>query len=162
MPTPGTPKIGTCLWFDRNAEEAVNFYVSLFADSRIVSVTRYGKTGPGPEGSVLTITFELAGREFVALNGGPHFRFNEAISMFVQCDTQAEIDRLWETLLEGGEAQQCGWLKDRFGLSWQILPSSMDRMLRDPDPKRSERVMTAMLQMVKLDIAQLERAYNSN
>jgi predicted 3-demethylubiquinone-9 3-methyltransferase (glyoxalase superfamily) len=161
MPTPGTT-IGTCLWFDRNAEEAVNFYVSLFADSRIVSVTRYGKAGPGPEGSVLTITFELAGREFVALNGGPHFRFNEAISMFVQCGTQAEIDRLWETLLEGGEAQQCGWLKDRFGLSWQILPSSMDRMLRDEDPKRSERVMIAMLQMVKLDIAQLERAYSSS
>jgi predicted 3-demethylubiquinone-9 3-methyltransferase (glyoxalase superfamily) len=159
MPSPGT-KIGTCLWFDRNAEEAANFYVSLFAGSRIVSVTRYGKAGPGPEGSVLTVAFELAGREFVALNGGPHFRFNEAISIFVQCDTQAEIDRLWEKLLEGGEAQQCGWLKDRFGLSWQIVPSALDRMLRDPE--RSDRVMAALMQMVKLDIAQLERAYSSS
>jgi predicted 3-demethylubiquinone-9 3-methyltransferase (glyoxalase superfamily) len=162
MPTPGTQKIGTCLWFDDNAEEAVNFYVSLFADSKIVSVTQYGKAGPGPEGSVLTVAFELAGREFMALNGGPHFRFNEAISMFVRCDTQAEIDRLWERLLEGGEAQQCGWLKDRFGLSWQIVPSALDRMLRDGDPERSDRVMAALLQMVKLDIAQLERAYNSD
>jgi predicted 3-demethylubiquinone-9 3-methyltransferase (glyoxalase superfamily) len=159
MPTSGT-KIGTCLWFDRNAEEAAEFYVSLFADSRIVSMTRYGKAGPGPEGSVLTVAFELAGREFMALNGGPHFRFNEAISIFVQCDTQAEIDRLWDRLLEGGEAQQCGWLKDRFGLSWQIVPSALDRMLRDPE--RSDRVMQALLQMVKLDIAQLEQAYRSS
>lgn len=159
---PKTQKISTCLWFDSNAEDAANFYVSLFADSRIVSVTRYGKVGPGPEGSVLAIAFELAGREFVALNGGPHFRFNEAISMVVKCDTQAEIDRYWEKLLEGGEAQQCGWLKDRFGLSWQIVPSGLDRMLRDEDPARSNRVMEALLQMVKLDIAQLERAYNSN
>ena len=157
---PGTPKIATCLWFDDNAEEAVNFYISLFADSKIVSVTRYGKAGPGPEGSVLTVAFELAGREFMALNGGPHFRFNEAISIFVQCDTQAEIDRLWDRLLEGGEAQQCGWLKDRFGLSWQIVPSALDRMLRDPE--RSDRVMQALLQMVKLDIAQLEQAYRSS
>ena len=161
MTTPGT-KIATCLWFDDNAEEAVNFYVSLFADSRIVSLTRYGKAGPGPEGSVLTVALELAGREFIALNGGPHFRFNEAISMFVKCDTQAEIDRLWEKLLEGGEAQQCGWLKDRFGLSWQIVPAALEGMLRDEDPERSSRVMQALLQMVKLDIVQLERAYNSN
>ena len=159
MPMP-TPKIATCLWFDSNAEEAVDFYVSLFADSRIVSLTRYGKAGPGPEGSVLTVAFELAGREFIALNGGPHFRFNEAISMFVKCDTQAEIDRLWEKLLEGGEAQQCGWLKDRFGLSWQIVPAALEGMLRDEDPERSSRVMQALLQMVKLDIVQLERAYN--
>jgi predicted 3-demethylubiquinone-9 3-methyltransferase (glyoxalase superfamily) len=154
MPKP--QKISTCLWFDRDAEEAANFYVSLFADSRIVSITRYGKAGSGPEGSVLTVAFELAGREFVALNGGPHFRFNEAISMVVKCDTQAEIDRYWEKLLEGGEAQQCGWLKDRFGLSCQIVPSGLDRMLRDEDPARSNRVMEALLQMVKLDIAQLE------
>lgn len=157
-----TPKIAICLWFDNNAEEAVNFYVSLFAGSRIVSLTRYGKAGPGPEGSVLTVSFELAGRDFIALNGGPHFRFNEAISMFVRCDTQAEIDRLWEKLLEGGEAQQCGWLKDRFGLSWQIVPAALERMLRDEDPERSNRVMQALLQMVKLDIVQLERAYNSD
>jgi predicted 3-demethylubiquinone-9 3-methyltransferase (glyoxalase superfamily) len=161
MPTPKTQAISTCLWFDRNAEEAANFYVSLFPDSRIVSITRYGKAGPGPEGSVLTIAFELAGREFVALNGGPHFRFNEAISMVVKCDTQAEIDRYWEKLLEGGETQQCGWLKDRFGLSWQIVPSGLDRMLLDEGPGKIEPRHGILLQMVKLDIAQLERAYRS-
>ena len=152
-------KITPFLWFDDGAEEAVNFYVSLFPDSRIVSLTHYGDAGPGPRGRVMTATFELAGQRFIALNGGPQFRFTEAVSFLVNCETQAELDALWSKLLQGGQPQQCGWLKDRFGLSWQIVPTVLGEMLRDPDPERSKRVMEAMLRMVKLDIQALRRAY---
>jgi predicted 3-demethylubiquinone-9 3-methyltransferase (glyoxalase superfamily) len=153
-------RITTCLWFDGNAEEAVDFYLSLFEDSRIVSVMRFGEAGPGPAGSVLTIDFELEGRRFMALNGGPHYHFTPAISMFVRCDSQQQVDRLWDKLLDGGSAQRCGWITDRFGLSWQIVPAALEAMLKDPDPARSSRVMAAMLQMVKLDLPALEHAYN--
>jgi predicted 3-demethylubiquinone-9 3-methyltransferase (glyoxalase superfamily) len=152
-------KITPFLWFDDAAEEAVNFYVSLFPDSRIVSLTRYGDAGPGPKGRVMTATFELAGQRFIALNGGPQFRFTEAVSFLVNCETQAELDALWSKLLQGGQPQQCGWLKDRFGLSWQIVPTVLGEMLRDPDPERSKRVMEAMLGMVRLDIQALRQAY---
>lgn len=154
-------RISTCLWFDANAEEAVAFYRSVFGDDmRVVGTTRYGQTGPGPEGSVLTIEFRLRGRDFIALNGGPMFKFSEAISISVSCATQAEIDDLWGRLLEGGAAQQCGWLKDRFGLSWQIVPAALGDMMRDGDPRRADRVMRAVLGMVKLDIAALRAAYD--
>jgi predicted 3-demethylubiquinone-9 3-methyltransferase (glyoxalase superfamily) len=152
-------KITPFLWFDANAEEAVNFYVSVFPQSRIVSMSRYGDAGPGPKGQVMSATFELAGQRFMALNGGPHFKFTEAISFFVNCETQAELDALWTKLLQGGKAQQCGWLKDQFGLSWQIVPSVLGPMLQDKDPARSKRVMQAMLKMVKLDILALKQAY---
>lgn len=156
----GTQKISTCLWFDTQAEEAANFYVSLFENSRVKSVNHYGKGAPMPEGTVLTVTFELAGTEFMALNGGPHFTFSEASSMVVKCDSQVEIDRLWTRLLEGGgREQQCGWLKDRFGLPWQIVPSVLGEMMQDEDADRTNRVMAALMQMVKLDIRALERAY---
>lgn len=149
----------TCLWFDSNAEEAVEFYVSLFPASRIVDVTRYGEAGPGEAGTVLTITFELDGRRFMALNGGSVFHFTPAISMVATCETQAEIDRLWTALLDGGEVRQCGWLTDRFGLSWQIVPAALEKMLRNSIPERADRVMAALLKMVKLDIRGLEEAY---
>ncbi len=152
-------KISPFLWFDHQAEEAVNFYTSIFEDSRVKTVTRYGEAGPGPKGSVMTIAFELAGQEFVALNGGPHFKFTEAISFFVNCETQEEVDELWDKLSEGGTEVECGWLKDKYGLSWQIVPTILIEMLQDKDPERSQRVMKAMLQMKKLDIAGLERAY---
>ncbi len=152
-------KITPFLWFDGNAEEAVNFYVSIFPQSRIVSMSRYGEAGPGPKGQVMSATFELVGQRFMALNGGPHFKFTEAISFFVNCETQAELDALWTKLLQGGKAQQCGWLKDPFGLSWQIVPSMLGPMLQDKDPARSKRVVQAMLKMVKLDIQALKRAY---
>ena len=147
------------LWFDGQAEEATNLYVSLFRNSRIVSVRRYGDAGPGPRGTVMTTTFQLEGQDFYALNGGPQFTFTPAISLFVHCETQAEVDELWEKLSEGGAKNRCGWLTDRFGVSWQIVPASLGRLLSDPDPERAQRVMRAMMQMDRLDIAALERAH---
>lgn len=153
-------KITTFLWFDNNAEEAMNLYVSIFKNSKIVSLSRYGEAGPGPAGSVMSGTFELEGQQFMALNGGPHFKFTEAISLFVSCETQEEVDDLWQRLIEGGGApSRCGWLKDKFGLSWQIIPKVLGEMLRDRDPKKSKRVMQAMLQMGKIDIKRLQEAY---
>jgi predicted 3-demethylubiquinone-9 3-methyltransferase (glyoxalase superfamily) len=158
-------KITPCLWFDTEAEEAARFYASIFPDAAIERVARYGKEGfdvhGKPADSVLTVTFRLLGLEFVALNGGPHFKFSEAVSFIVYCEDQAEIDRYWAALGEGGDpkAQQCGWLKDRFGLSWQIVPRELPAMMSDPDSTRSERVMKALLQMKKLDMAALKRAY---
>jgi predicted 3-demethylubiquinone-9 3-methyltransferase (glyoxalase superfamily) len=158
-------KISPCLWFDDNAEDAVKFYVSIFKNSNIGNVTRYGKVGyeihKKKEGSVMTIDFEIEGQKFLALNGGPIFKFNEAISFQIYCDTQEEIDYYWEKLTEGGDknAQVCGWLKDKFGVSWQVVPIAMIKMLQDKDSKKSERVMKAMLQMHKLDIDALTKAY---
>jgi predicted 3-demethylubiquinone-9 3-methyltransferase (glyoxalase superfamily) len=152
-------KITPFLWFDEQAEEAMHHYVSIFKNSKVKGVTRYGDAGPGPKGSVMTASFELEGQEFTALNGGPHFRFNEAISFVVSCRTQNEVDELWGRLSEGGETQQCGWLKDKFGLSWQIVPVALLELLSDPDPEKSGRVMAAMLQMTKIDIAKLRQAY---
>ena len=147
------------LWFDDNAEEAMNFYVSIFKNSRVGNVTRYGEAGPGPKGSVMSATFQLDGQEFYALNGGPVFKFTPAISFFVNCETQAEIDELWERLSAGGEKSQCGWLTDKYGLSWQIVPSILGKLLADRDPAKAKRVMEAMLQMHKLDILKLKQAY---
>ena len=152
-------KITPFLWFDDKAEEAMNFYVSIFRNSKVVSVTRYGEAGPRPKGMVMTATFQLEGQQFTALNGGPEFTFTEAISFAVDCETQQEVDELWEKLSEGGEKGQCGWLKDKYGLSWQIVPSALDGMLQDKDPEKSNRVMQAMLQMTKIDIETLRRAY---
>ncbi len=152
-------KITPFLWFDGKAEEAMNFYISIFKNSKIVSVTRYGETGPGPKGTVMTAKFELDGQEFVALNGGPQFTFTEAISFVVNCETQQEVDELWEKLSEGGEKSRCGWLKDKYGLSWQVVPTVLVEMLQDKDAKKSNRVMQAMLQMDKIDIETLRRAY---
>ncbi len=153
-------KITPFLWFDNQAEEAMNFYTSVFKNSRVVGVSRFGDAGPGPKGSVMTATFELNGQEFVALNGGPaHYGFTEAISFYVDCETQAEVDYLWEKLTEGGEPGPCGWLKDKYGLSWQIVPTALGEMLGDKDPAKSQRVMQAMLQMGKLDVAGLRQAY---
>ena len=153
------PKITPFLWFNDQAEEAMNFYTAIFKNSKISSVSRYGDGGPGQPGSVMTATFELDGQEFMALNGGPLFTFTEAISFFVNCETQAEVDELWEKLTEGGEESQCGWLKDKFGLSWQIVPSVLGELLNDPDAEKAGRVMNAMLQMKKIDIAGLRSAY---
>jgi predicted 3-demethylubiquinone-9 3-methyltransferase (glyoxalase superfamily) len=153
------PKITPFLWFDNQAEEAANFYVSIFKNSKIVTIARYGDAGPGPKGSVLTVVFQLDGREFIALNGGPHFKFTEAISFSVDCKTQREIDEYWEKLSAGGQESQCGWLKDKHGLSWQIVPAALGGMMSDPDPQKSNRVMEALLKMKKLDIGELERAY---
>jgi predicted 3-demethylubiquinone-9 3-methyltransferase (glyoxalase superfamily) len=153
-------RIKTFLWYDDNAEEAVKFYVSLFKNSKILEVARYSDVGPGRKGSVMTIEFQLEGQRFIALNGGPHFKFNEAISLAVDCDTQKEIDRLWSKLTSGGgQESQCGWLKDKFGLSWQINPSVAGKMFADKDPKKVNRAMQAMLQMKKMDIAALKRAF---
>jgi predicted 3-demethylubiquinone-9 3-methyltransferase (glyoxalase superfamily) len=152
-------KITPFLWFDGKAEEAMEFYTSTFKNSRVISVTRYGDAGPGPKGSVMSATFELLGREFIALNGGPHFSFTPAISFYVTCKTQQEVDELWQKLVAGGEPQRCGWLTDRFGVSWQIIPTVLDEMLQDKDAEKSSRVMKAMLTMVKLDIAGLQQAY---
>lgn len=155
-----TQKITPYLWFDGNAEEAMNFYVSLFENSRVLDVTSYGDAGPGPKGQIMLGTFQLAGQPFIALNGGPQFKFTEAISLFVNCDDQQEVDRLWTQLTSGGGApSQCGWLKDRFGLSWQIIPTALPRLLSDTDPEKSRRVMEAMLQMTKIDIGKLQEAY---
>ncbi|WNG32785.1 VOC family protein [Archangium violaceum] len=153
-------KITPFLWFNQEAEEAANFYVSLFEDSKILSVVRHGDAGPGPKGSVMVVEFQLAGQKFSALNGGPTFKFTEAISLLVNCDSQEEIDTLWSKLTaNGGQEVECGWLKDRFGLSWQIVPSRFFQMMQDKDPKRSQRVMQAMLTMKKFNIARLEEAY---
>jgi len=148
------------LWFDGKAEEAMNFYASIFKNSKIGSVTRYGEEGPGPKGAVMTATFQLDGQDFIALNGGPQFTFSPAISFLVSCETQQEVDELWEKLSEGGEKQRCGWLKDKFGLSWQIVPTTLGLMLRDKDAEKSRRVMKAMLQMDKIDIKGLREAYD--
>jgi predicted 3-demethylubiquinone-9 3-methyltransferase (glyoxalase superfamily) len=152
-------KITPFLWFDGKAEEAMNFYTSIFRNSKIGSVTRYGETGPGEKGTVMSATFQLDGQEFIALNGGPMFTFSPAISFFVNCETQAEVDDLWEKLSEGGERQRCGWLKDKYGVSWQIIPSALGKMLQDKDTEKSKRVMNAMLQMNKIEIKSLKQAY---
>jgi len=154
------PKISPFLWFDHEAEEAARFYTSIFEDSRMGKITRYGKAGPGPEGSVMTVEFELEGQRLIALNGGPHFKFTEAISFSVECETQEEVDEYWEKLSAGGEQGPCGWLKDRYGLSWQVNPRVLSEMLDDPDPVRSRRVMEAMMQMKKIDIGGLRHAYD--
>ena len=152
-------KITTFLWFDDDAEEAMNLYVSIFRNSKIGRVSRYPASAPGEPGKVMTATFTLEGQEFMALNGGPQFPFTEAISLFVSCENQAEVDELWAKLTaDGGSESQCGWLKDRFGLSWQIIPTALGRLLGDPDPARSQRAMQAMLQMKKIDVAALEAA----
>jgi predicted 3-demethylubiquinone-9 3-methyltransferase (glyoxalase superfamily)/uncharacterized protein YndB with AHSA1/START domain len=151
-------KITPFLWFNYNAEEAVRLYTSVFKNSRITGTSYYGESGPGPKGSVMTIAFELEGQAFTALNGGPEFPFTEAVSLYVDCETQAEVDDLWEKLTEGGEESQCGWLKDKFGLSWQIVPKALIQMLGDPDPVKAQKVMQAMLQMRKIDIEKLRQA----
>jgi predicted 3-demethylubiquinone-9 3-methyltransferase (glyoxalase superfamily) len=153
-------KISPFLWFEHQAEEAAKFYTGIFPDSRIRSATRYGDAGPGPKGSVMSVTFDLQGQEFLALNGGPMFRFSPAISFFVKCETQQEVDHYWNSLVAGGTPQQCGWLQDKFGLSWQIVPTVLGEMLGDKDPAKSKRVMEAMMKMVKLDIAGLRAAYD--
>lgn len=152
-------KITPFLWFDGRAEEAANFYTSIFKNSKVQSVSRYGDAGPGPKGSVMLATFLLDGQEFTALNGGPQFTFSPAISFFVRCETQAEVDELWEKLSEGGIKRNCGWLQDKFGVSWQIVPTILSKLLGDKDAEKSRRVMKAMLQMNKLEIEPLQRAY---
>ena len=151
-------KITPFLWFDHQAEEAANFYASIFPNSKVVKVVRYGKAGPGPAGSAMTVEFQLEGQSFVALNGGPHFKFTEAISFVVNCQTQDEVDTYWEKLSAGGAEVQCGWLKDKFGLSWQIVPTELPELLSDPDPEKSQRVMKVMMTMKKLDINALKQA----
>ena len=153
-------KIAPFLWFDGKAEEAMNFYVSIFGNSAVVSVSRYGEGGPGPKGTVMSATFRLEGQEFMALNGGPQFTFSPAISFFVNCETQDEVDRLWDKLSEGGEKSRCGWLRDKYGLSWQVIPRILGELLQDKDAEKSARVMQAMLRMGKIDIEALKRAYS--
>ena len=153
-------KIVPFLWFDGKAEEAVNFYVSIFKNAKVLSMTRYGEAGPGPKGSVMSATFQLEGQNFYALNGGPQYKFTPAISLFVNCETQQEVDDLWGNLSAGGREKQCGWLTDKFGLSWQIIPSILGKLLQDKDPVKANRVMQAMLQMVKIDIRGLQQAYD--
>jgi predicted 3-demethylubiquinone-9 3-methyltransferase (glyoxalase superfamily) len=153
-------KITPFLWFENQAEEAVNFYISVFKNSKIVSLTRYGKTGPGPEGTVMTARFMIEGQEFVALNGGPQFTFTEAISFVVNCKNQEEIDYYWDKFSEEGEEQGPGWIKDKYGISWQIVPTVLQKMMGDNDPQKSSRVMVAMMQMNKIDIQGLKKAYN--
>ena len=153
-----TDKITTCLWFDTEGEEAAKLYTSIFPNSRITDIARYGSAGPRPEGTVMTVSFELDGQKFLALNGGPQFTFSEAISFQVLCESQDEVDTYWSKLAEGGEEGPCGWLKDRFGLSWQIVPTQLPELLQDPDRERSQRVMAAMLEMGKIDVGALERA----
>lgn len=150
------------LWFDTEGEEAANFYTSIFEDSKIVRVMRYGEAGPRPAGMVMTVTFQLQGQEFTALNGGPEFKFNEAMSLLVNCESQEEVDELWDRLSEGGEKGPCGWLKDKFGVSWQIVPTILDEMLQDDEADRANRVMKAMLQMSKIEIEGLEKAYGES
>lgn len=152
-------KIAPCLWFDGKAEEAARFYTSVFANSRIATTMHHTDAGPGPKGSVLAVTFELEGQEFMALNGGPAFTFTPAISLFVHCGSQKEIDGYWSKLSDGGTPRQCGWIQDKFGVCWQIVPDALGQMLRDPDAAKAKRVMEAMMKMVKLDIALLEQAY---
>ena len=154
-------KITPFLWFNDNAEEAMNLYCSIFKDTRINSLVRYGKVGPGPEGSVMTASFQLLGQTFTALNGGPRFKFTEAISFVVHCDTQEEVDEYWDKLIAGGgQASMCGWLKDKFGLSWQIIPKALMELMGDKDPEKAKRVMEAMLKMSKIDVKILREAYN--
>jgi predicted 3-demethylubiquinone-9 3-methyltransferase (glyoxalase superfamily) len=152
-------KITPFLWFDSQAEEAMHFYVSIFKNSKVGSVTRYGEAGPGPKGTVMSATFQLDGQEFYALNGGPHFTFTPAISFFVNCETQQEVDDLWEKLSAGGAKNRCGWLTDKYGLSWQIVPTVLTQLLHDKDAAKANRVMQAMLKMDKIDIKELQRAY---
>ena len=151
-------KITPCLWFDTEGEEAANYYVSLFENSRITEISRYGDAGPRPAGTVMTVDFELAGQPFVALNGGPDFTFNEAVSFQVTCESQEEVDELWGKLTEGGQEGPCGWCKDRYGLSWQIIPTALLELIGDPDPARAQRAMKCMLGMGKIEIAELQRA----
>jgi predicted 3-demethylubiquinone-9 3-methyltransferase (glyoxalase superfamily) len=156
---PIKQRISPCLWFDGQAEEAADFYVSVFKNSRITAVSRYGEAGPGPNGSAMVVGFELDGQSFTALNGGPIFKFTEAISMVVHCETQAEVDYYWEKLSAGGQEGRCAWLKDKFGVSWQIVPTALIELMQVKDATKSARVMKAMLQMTKIDIARLQRAY---
>lgn len=156
------PKITPYLWFDNQAEEAANFYATIFKNSRIKDVQRYGEAGPGPKGTAMSVTFALEGQEFIALNGGPQFKFTEAISFYTSCANQEEVDELWDKLSEGGEAGQCGWLKDKYGLSWQVIPTALTDLLSDPDPDKSHRVMKAMLAMKKIDIQGLKDAYRQS
>lgn len=155
-------KITPFLWFNDNAEEAINFYRSIFKNSNILNINRYGEGSPFPAGTLMSATFELEGQQFMALNAGPQFKFNEAISFYVNCQNQAEVDELWAKLTaDGGEESQCGWLKDKFGVSWQIIPTQLGELMSDPDPAKAQRVMQAMLQMQKIDIAKLQEAYNA-
>ena len=153
-------KITPFLWFDDKAEESMNFYVSIFKNSKRGRISRYGEAGPGPKGTVMVATFQLEGQDFMALNGGPHFKFTEAISLVVNCESQDEVDAFWEKLSEGGSKGQCGWLKDKYGLSWQVVPTALGKLMSDPDPEKSKRVMTAMLKMTKMDIQGLQQAYD--
>jgi predicted 3-demethylubiquinone-9 3-methyltransferase (glyoxalase superfamily) len=153
---PTMQKITPFLWFDNQAEEAMNFYVSIFKNSKIGNVARYGDAGPGPKGQAMTASFQLNGQDFVALNGGPQYKFTEAISFVVNCESQEEVDRFWNALVAGGQPSRCGWLKDKYGLSWQIVPTALGKLLADKDPRKSGRVMQAMLQMEKIDIGKLE------
>ncbi|HUJ81894.1 MAG TPA: VOC family protein [Candidatus Acidoferrales bacterium] len=153
-------KISPFLWFDGNAEEAVNFYVSIFKNSKILNISRYGDSGPGPKGGVMVVKFQLNGQEFMALNGGPAFKFTEAISFLVNCESQQEVDELWEKLTAGGKEIQCGWLKDKYGLCWQIVPTILGELMADKDPKKAARVMQAMMKMIKIDINKLQQAYD--
>jgi len=155
-------KITPFLWFDNNAEEAANFYLSVFKNSKILNTARYSEVGPGPKGTVMTVEFELDGQEFVALNGGPQFKFTEAVSFVVNCDTQEEVDYYWERLSEGGEKSRCGWLRDKFGLGWQVTPTILGKLLADKDQEKANRVMQTMLKMDKLDIEPLQRAYEGS
>lgn len=154
-------KITTCLWYNNNAEEAANFYTSIFPNSNIIHVSRNGDNGPGPKGSALVVKFQIEGQEFMGLNGGPQYSLTPAISLVVDCKDQQELDSYWEKLSEGGEKQVCGWLKDKFGLSWQIVPTQLGQLMSDKDPARSGRVMQALMQMTKLDIAKLQQAYDA-
>ena len=151
-------KIVTFLWFDNQAEEAANHYISIFNNSKLGKISRYGDAGPGPKGSAMGVSFQLEGQEFFALNGGPHFKFTPAISLFVNCETQEEVDALWEKLSAGGRTDRCGWLQDKYGLSWQIIPTVLGQLLGDKDPQRAKRAMQAMLQMTKIDIEKLQQA----
>lgn len=155
-------KITPFLWFDHEAEEAANFYISTFNGSSIDAIARYGAGGPGPKGSVMTVTFTIEGQQFIALNGGPHYKINEAISFMIYCDTQAEIDDLWQKLGSGGKEIQCGWLRDKYGVTWQIIPAVLDEMMQDKNEERHKRVIRAMMKMVKLDIAGLQKAYDGH
>ncbi len=158
----GAQKFTPCLWFDFNAEEAVAHYLSIFKNGRILSTTRYGEAGPGPEGAVMTCLFEIDGQEFLALNGGPQFKFTPALSLIVNCDDQAEVDVLWERLSDGGEPGQCGWLTDKFGVSWQIVPRAMPALLLSSNSKRVDRLMRALMTMKKLDLDRLQQAFGPN
>ena len=153
-------KIVPFLWFDGQAEEAANFYVSIFKNARLGAIRRYGDAGPGPKGSAMSLEFDLDGQHFIALNGGPQFKFTPAMSWFVNCETQEEVDELWEKLSAGGRKDRCGWLQDKFGLSWQIIPAALGRLMGDPVPEKSSRVMQAMLRMGKIEISELQRAYD--